>query len=110
MFSRLLDGVDPEVVDEINHAISHVPGAKDVTEVRVRWLGHRLRAEVNIAVDRNLSIEEGHAIAIEAQHQLLHHLSYLSHAMVHVDPISASGEEFHRVEEHEHDNLPSHSH
>src|ERR687890_1217747 len=52
VFSRLLDGVDPEVVDEIRDAVvHHVEGVEDVTEVRARWLGHRLRAEVNVAVD-----------------------------------------------------------
>jgi len=110
VFSRLLGGVDPEVVDEIRHAANHVAGVKDITEVRVRWLGHRLRAEVNIAVDPNLSVEKAHEIAVEAQHQLLHHLSYLSHATIHIDPIGASGEEFHRFDEHAHDNLPIHSH
>ncbi len=110
VFSRLLDGVDPEVTDEIRHAISHVPGVKDITEVRIRWLGHRLRAEVNVAVDPNLSVEEGHEIAIEVQHQLLHHLNYLSSATVHVDPTDSSGEAYHHIEEHEHDNLPIHSH
>ncbi len=110
VFSRLLDGVDPEVVDEIRRAVHHVSGVKDITEVRVRWLGHRLRAEVNVAVDPNLSVEQGHVIAIEVQHQLLHHLSYLSNATIHIDPIDASGESFHRVEEHEHDDLPGHSH
>lgn len=110
VFSRLLDGVDPEVTEEIKHAISHVSGVKDITEVRIRWLGHRLRAEVNVAVDPNLSVEEGHEIAIEVQHQLLHHLNYLSNATIHVDPTDSSGEAYHRIEEHEHDNLPIHSH
>ena len=32
---RLLDGVDPEVVEEVNHAINHVPGVEHVTEVRI---------------------------------------------------------------------------
>lgn len=48
VFTRLLDGVDPEVIDEIKHAINHTPGVQNVAEVRVRWLGHRLHAEVNI--------------------------------------------------------------
>src|SRR5918999_4681738 len=66
VFTRLLDGVDPEVVDEIRGAvIHHVEGVEEVTEVRARWLGHRLRAEVNVAVDPELSVEEGHAIARE---------------------------------------------
>ncbi len=40
IFTRLLDGVEPEVIDEIKQAVTHLPGVRDVTEVRVRWLGH----------------------------------------------------------------------
>ena len=71
----------------------HVPGVEAVSEVRVRWLGHRLHAEVNIAVKRDLSVEAGHKIALDVQHELLHHLRYLSAATIHVDPANASGEE-----------------
>jgi cation diffusion facilitator family transporter len=110
IFSRLLDGVDPEVVDEIEHTLSHVPGVHDVGEVRVRWLGHRLHAEANIAVDSSLSVAAGHTIATAARHELLHHLNYLSNAVIHVDPSDASGEVHHRIEEHSHDDLFSHSH
>jgi len=110
VFTRLLDGVDPEVTDEIRHAASHVEGVEDISEVRARWLGHRLRAEVNIAVDPELSVEEGHAIARELNHRLMHDLRYLEAAVVHVDPAQESGEEYHRVEEHSHDELPRHSH
>jgi divalent metal cation (Fe/Co/Zn/Cd) transporter len=59
----------------------------DVTEVRVRWLGHHLYAEANIAVDPELSVEKGHTIAEEVRHQLLHHVQYLSSAVIHVDPV-----------------------
>jgi len=110
VFTRLLDGVDPEVIDEIKHAISHIKGVQDISEIRVRWLGHRLHAEVNVAVDPNLSVSEGHEVAKEVRHQLLHHLKYLSNATVHIDPTSASGEKYHRISEHEHEDLPPHSH
>jgi len=110
VFTRLLDGVDPEVIDEIRHTASHVEGVEDVSEVRARWLGHRLRAEVNAAVDPELSVEEGHAIAREVNHQLLHHLRYLDAAVVHVDPVQEAGEEHHRIDAHSHDGLPPHSH
>ncbi|MGB6066315.1 MAG: cation diffusion facilitator family transporter [Desulfomonilaceae bacterium] len=110
VFTRLLDGVDPEVVKEINHAVMHTQGVRDVSEVRVRWLGHRLRAEINIAVSPELSIERGHEIAKQVQHELLHHLRYLSNATVHIDPVNASGEEYHHIMNHEHDDLPVHSH
>ncbi len=110
VFIRMLDGVDPEVIDEIRHAAAGVEGVVDVAEVRARWLGHRLRAEVNVAVAPEISVEEGHSIAREVNHQLLHHLRYLDAAVVHVDPVQETGEEHHRVAAHSHDGLPTHSH
>jgi cation diffusion facilitator family transporter len=110
VFSRLLDRADPETIQEIKHTVSHISGVKDVGEVRIRWLGHRLHAELNIAVDQNLSVEKGHEIANKVRHELLHHLRYLSSATIHIDPANASGEEHHRIGEHAHDNLPRHSH
>jgi cation diffusion facilitator family transporter len=110
VFTRLLDGVDPQVIDEIRHAVNHMAGVEDVTEVRVRWIGHRLHAELNIAVSPELTVGEGHEIAREVRHQLLHHLRYLSNATIHIDPVDGSGERYHRIPEHAHDNLPAHSH
>jgi divalent metal cation (Fe/Co/Zn/Cd) transporter len=110
VFTRMLDGVEPEVVEEIRHAACEAPGVEDVSEVRARWLGHRLHAEVNVAVDPWLSVAEGHAIAREVNHRLMHHLSYLSGAVVHVDSLQEAGEEHHRIVAHSHDGLPTHSH
>src|SRR5215208_6066910 len=110
VFSRLLDGVDPQVIGEIRHATGHVEGVEDVSEVRARWLGHRLQAEVNVGVAPELSVAEGHAIAREVNHRLMHELRYLDMAVVHVDPLQEAGEGHHRVAAHAHDGLPSHSH
>ncbi|HEY1268929.1 MAG TPA: cation diffusion facilitator family transporter, partial [Candidatus Binatia bacterium] len=82
VFSRLLDGVDPEVIGEIKHAAGHVEGVGSVSEVRVRWLGHRMHAELNIAVDQTLTVEKGHDIAKSVRHELLHRLKYLSNATI----------------------------
>jgi cation diffusion facilitator family transporter len=110
VLTRLTDGVDPEVIDEIRHAVNHAQGIQDVTDVRVRWLGHRLHAEVNLAVSPDVSVAEGHTIALEVRHQLLHHLPYLSNVTIHVDPANCSGEEHHRIAEHTHEGLDAHSH
>ena len=69
MFTRLLDGVDPSVTDEIRQVAARVEGVEDVAEVRARWVGHRLRAEVNVAVDPELSVADGHAVAREVNHR-----------------------------------------
>jgi len=110
VFTRLLDGVDPEVIDEITHAMNHAQGVRGVTEVRLRWAGHRLHAEVNLAVSPKLSVAEGHAIAMGATHQLLHNLPYLAKVTIHIDPEDLSGEEHHRITEHTHDGSAVHSH
>jgi len=103
VISRLLDGTDPEIKDEIRHAVAHARGVREITEVRVRWLGHRLHAEINLAVGPDETVSEAHAIAIEARSELLRHLPHLSNAIIHVDPENASGEEHHLVPEHSHD-------
>ena len=110
IFTRLLDGVDPAITGEIRHTADHVEGVVEITDVKVRWLGHRLHAEINITVDASLSVESGHAIAKEFRHELLHHLRYLSDTIIHVDPVTASGSEYHNIAEHNHDGLPLHSH
>ncbi len=110
IFFRMLDGADPQVIEEIRHAAKDVPQVKEVTEVRARWLGHRLHAELNIAVDPQLTIAQAHAVAAEVRHQLLHHLDYLSLVVIHVDPADQSGEAHHRIGTHAHDGLPAHSH
>jgi len=110
VFLRVLDGVEPANIDEIRHAAQHVAAVQEVTDVRARWLGHRLHAEVNIAVPSELTIREAHEIAAEVRHRLLHHLRFLSLVVIHVDPAERSGERFHAIEQHSHDDLPLHSH
>jgi cation diffusion facilitator family transporter len=110
VFLRMIDGVEPGVVEALQHAAQHVPGVHAVTEVRARWLGHRLHAEVNIAVAPVLSVTQGHAIAKEVHHQLFHHVHALASITVHVDPGDEAGERYHHISEHVHDQLPAHSH
>jgi cation diffusion facilitator family transporter len=97
VLSRALDGVDPEVLSEARHAASHVGGVREVQEVRARWLGHQLLAEVNVAVDPMITVAQGHAIATDVHRQLMAHLPFLARAVIHVDPIGASGEAHHHM-------------
>lgn len=101
VFVRLLGGVEPETVDEIRRAARGVEGVGDVSEVRAWWLGHRLRAEVNVAVPAGLSVAEGHAVAREVGNRLTRELRYLDAPVIHVDPLDESGEEHHRVAAHD---------
>lgn len=107
---RMLDAVDPKLIVEAREVAARIPAVHEVTQVRMRWVGHWLHAEINIAVDSNLTVEMAHQIALETRHQLLHKLLYLSDCIIHVDPLGLSGEQHHIVTIHSHDDLDSHSH
>lgn len=107
---RVLDGADPAILDEIAHAAGHVAGVQEVTDVRTRWIGHRLHAEIAVTVAGTLSVRAGHDVAREVRHQLLHHLHHLGSATIHVDPEGHGGDTHHRIAPHSHDGLPLHSH
>ncbi len=102
VMSRMLDGVEPGLVDEARRVLSSTGGVEEVTEVRIRWLGHRLLAEANVTVAPDLSVASGHHIAEEAHHRLMDRLQYLSGATIHVDPVGASGEARHPRSAREH--------
>jgi len=92
VFTRLLDGVEPEVIDKVKSVAENVGGVCEITDLRVRWIGHRLHAEINASVAPSLSVEEGHEIANAIREKLLENFSYLSSTTIHVDPLTASGE------------------
>lgn len=96
---RLLDAVDPAIVARIERTVAAVDGVVAVTEVRARWVGHRLLAQVRLSVDGSLPVTGAHEIAEIAQHELLHHVSKLSDAIIHVDP-AATGFDPHESTAH----------
>ncbi|MBT2507937.1 cation transporter [Streptomyces sp. ISL-98] len=85
IWHRLMDAVDPALVDEAEHALSHVEGVRAVGALRLRWLGHSLRAETSVVVDPELTVVQAHAVAVAAEHALLHAVGRLAGATVHVD-------------------------
>ena len=83
VITRMLDGVDPRVVDELQHAAEHVPGINQVLDIKARWLGHELHADVTIAVDETLSVAQANSIAATLQVELRQHLPALKVANIH---------------------------
>jgi divalent metal cation (Fe/Co/Zn/Cd) transporter len=73
-------------VDQVEEVLARTPGVIAVGDVRVRWIGHQLRAEAEVVVGEDLSVTEGHAIAVEAEHRLLHQVKRLTAAFIHADP------------------------
>jgi cation diffusion facilitator family transporter len=86
VFGRMLDGIEPEILAQIEHAPFHVEGVKEVHAVRARWVGHRVHADLHITVDPRLSVAEAHEIAHRVERSLVEHVPTLDDATVHVCP------------------------
>jgi cation diffusion facilitator family transporter len=108
VFTRMLDGVDGDIVEEIEHLAAHVPGVLGVSHVRARWVGHRLEAEVHLTARGSPTLTEAHDLTVTVGHELSHALPFLDNTVVHIDPLERSGITQHRVSAHEHDGLPMH--
>ncbi len=97
---RLMDAVDPALVTQAERILGHVNGVVSVGDVRIRWVGHRLHAEIRLVVDRGLSVVAAHDVAERSYHELLHRLPRLSDAIVHTDPSDRNGCDPHAETKH----------
>ncbi len=85
---RLLDGVEPGLVDRAEAVASSVDGVRRVDDLRVRWQGHLLHVSVAVVVDSMLTVAEGHEIASAVEHELHHAFDCPVTTLIHVDPDS----------------------
>ncbi|WP_425556064.1 cation diffusion facilitator family transporter [Glycomyces endophyticus] len=86
IWRRLMDAVDPGVVDRAEAVLAATPGVEAVGALRLRWVGHRMHGEVDIAVDAALTVTDAHTIAVDAEHRLIHAVPRLARVTVHTDP------------------------
>jgi cation diffusion facilitator family transporter len=91
VFRRLLDGVDPELVETAETTLASRPGVKAVRSVRMRWIGHRLHADAELDVEPGTSLEDAHRLAHDAEHELIHAVPKLSSALIHAYPSHSRG-------------------
>ncbi|OBB82693.1 cation diffusion facilitator family transporter [Mycobacterium sp. 852002-30065_SCH5024008] len=86
IFRRLMDAVDPSLVDTAEACLAARPGVRSVRSIRMRWIGHQLHADAELDIDPNTSLEDAHRIAHDAEHELTHAVPKLNSALVHAYP------------------------
>lgn len=107
VFSRMLDGVEPEVLAELQHAAGHVPGVLGLENIRARWVGHRLHAEADLVVDPDLPVREGAAIAGRVRETAMSHMPALGALrLAFAEGINGANRHEHGTHGHDH----GHSH
>jgi cation diffusion facilitator family transporter len=92
IYRRLMDAVDPALVDQVDEVLHHTDGVIDVGTTRLRWIGHQLRAECTVVVGADLTVGDGHRVAESCEHRLLHELPRLTAALVHADVVGGGHE------------------
>jgi cation diffusion facilitator family transporter len=100
VYRRLMDSVDPQLVDTAEQTLRDVHGVLDVGQVRMRWIGHALRGEADIVVAPDNTIVEAHALAVTAEHALIHAVPRLTAATVHTDHAAHDTDPHHPLAHH----------
>ena len=97
IYRRLMDAVDPALVDQAERTLRATPEVLDIGQVRLRWIGHQIRAECEVMVEPDITALQAHQVAVAAEHALLHAIPRLAAALVHADPQSHGGADPHQV-------------
>lgn len=100
VYRRLMDAVDPQLVDQVEGLLQSTPGVMSVDAVRLRWIGHRLHAESDVTSDARLSLPAAHDVAEVASHRLLHGVRRLGSATIHVSPSATEDHDPHALTAH----------
>ncbi|HEY4027234.1 MAG TPA: cation diffusion facilitator family transporter [Candidatus Dormibacteraeota bacterium] len=97
---RMMDAVDPHVIDEMTRAAEGVDGVLGVHDVRARWVGRELIAVLHVDCDPEASLRDAHAVAQRVEHQVQHAVQ-VARVDIHMDP---------GVDRHDHAGHAPHTH
>jgi cation diffusion facilitator family transporter len=92
IYGRLMDAVDPGLVDQVDAQLAAAPGVRGVERVRVRWIGHQLHVDADVTLDAYIGLTEAHQVLEETRHRLLHDIPRLADALLHASPTSDHGD------------------
>ena len=92
--SEVLDtSASEEFNNNIKKEIESFPEVKKINSLKTRLFANKIYVEVEIAVDDNLTVKEGHDIALKVHDSLEEKYEEIKHCMVHVDPASINPKE-----------------
>lgn len=88
--SQLIDeSADKETITKIKNKIYSISGVEKIDKLQTRLHANRIYVDVEISVDSNLTVEEGHNIAMKI-HNSIEEDESIKHCMVHVNPYTST--------------------
>jgi cation diffusion facilitator family transporter len=100
VYRRLMDAVDPHLVDAVNAQLAATPGVRALDRTRVRWIGHQLHVEAEVVLDARLALAGAHEVLEDARHRLIHHVPRLADATLHASPTDDGSWDPHALTRH----------
>jgi cation diffusion facilitator family transporter len=98
IYRRLMDAVDPALVDQAERSLCATPGVVEVRALRLRWIGHQIHAEADLDIDARATLVGAHELAHEAEHRLTHDVPKLQSAAIHAYPARQHPAALHRAD------------
>lgn len=81
---RLMDAVDPHLVEHIEEHIRTVEGVQDIPTLRLRWVGHRMYGVCTIVATTDMTVLESQTLIHDVQHEARHVVPQLDELNVQV--------------------------
>jgi cation diffusion facilitator family transporter len=100
IIATLLDRVEPDLIHEIEGAVTTVDGVEGAHDIRARWAGRALYVVLNVSLPPDVSLERAHQLCEEARHAVLHAFPEVVQVDVHADPSGQDHAAYHEETAH----------
>ncbi len=86
-YNQLIDkSAGADILNKIKYIITNVNGVCSIDDIKTRIHGTRIFADVEISVNGNISVYDGHKIAQNVHDKIETEIPDIKHCMVHVNP------------------------
>jgi cation diffusion facilitator family transporter len=88
IWRRMMDAIEPEIVEDIERAVSQTAGVSKVEFVRARWIGHRIHSEVGVQMSGGESVAESYEVSERIRETAQRMVPKLERLTVEMSPAS----------------------
>lgn len=84
---QLVDqSADDKVIEQIKEVATSIEGVKKIHDLKTRKFGNKIYVDIEIQVDKRITVEEGHHIADLVHDSIEETIEDVKHCMIHVEP------------------------
>ncbi|MBV9455879.1 MAG: cation transporter [Rubrobacter sp.] len=88
IWRRMMDAIEPEIVENIERVASETAGVSKVKFVRARWIGHRIHSEVGVQMSGEQSMAESYEVSERIREAAQRNVPKLERLTVEMGPTS----------------------